>query len=162
MKWFAQQVQLDKGFALVEDAQKRGATVEVVGTVTDEKLLESGYFMRPSIVTNIAADAPLVSEEQFCPSVPIIIYDDLDEAMAQANDSIYGLGGSIWSKDVDGALKCGQRIVSGTIWINTHGTPYINRRAPYGGVKQSGVGRKSGLEGILDYVQLQTISSFEK
>jgi len=155
-------VQLDKGLALVEDARRRGATVENVGTVTDEQLVASGYYMRPSVVTNIAADAPLVAEEQFCPSVPIIVYDDLDAALAQANDSIYGLGGSIWSKDVDRALELGTRIASGTIWINTHGTGAINRRAPYGGVKQSGIGRKSGLEGVLDYLQLQTISSFEK
>jgi aldehyde dehydrogenase len=153
--------QLERGRAFVEDAQRRGATVEPVGTIVDADLFATGYFMQPSIVTNIDGDAPLVVEEQFCPSVPIVTYRDLDEVLARANDTIYGLGGSIWSKDVDRALELATRVASGSVWINAHGTSYINRRAPYGGVKQSGIGRKSGLEGILDYLQLQTISSYE-
>jgi acyl-CoA reductase-like NAD-dependent aldehyde dehydrogenase len=155
-------VQLERGRAFVEDAAARGATVEPVGTIADKELFQTGWFMQPSIVTNIAADAPLVVEEQFCPSVPIVTYRDLDEVFAQANDTVYGLGGSIWSKDVNRALELATRMASGSVWINAHGTAFINRRAPYGGVKQSGIGRKAGLEGILDYLQLQTISSYEK
>jgi len=79
-----------------------------------------------------------------------------------ANDTVYGLGGSIWSQDVERALKLATRMASGSVWIDAHGTAFINRRAPYGGVKQSGIGRKAGLEGILDDLQLQTISAFEK
>ena len=154
--------QLERGLAFVADAKERGATVEPVGTIADPELFDTGYFMQPSIVTNIAADAPLVVEEQFCPSVPIVTYRDLDDVFARANDTIYGLGGSIWSKDVDRALELATRVDSGSVFVNAHGTSYLNRRAPYGGVKQSGIGRKSGLEGVLDYLQLQTITSFEK
>jgi acyl-CoA reductase-like NAD-dependent aldehyde dehydrogenase len=154
--------QLERGREFVEDAKRRGATVEPVGRIADAELFETGHFMQPTIVTNIDADAPLVVEEQFCPSVPILTYTDLDEVFASANDSIYGLGGSIWSKNVGQALELATRVASGSVWINSHGTSYINRRAPYGGVKQSGIGRKSGLEGILDYLQLQTITSYEE
>jgi acyl-CoA reductase-like NAD-dependent aldehyde dehydrogenase len=155
-------LQLERGQAFVDDAKERGATVEPVGTIADRELFDTGYFMQPSIVTNIAPDAPLVVEEQFCPSIPIVTYKNLDDVFARANDTVYGLGGSIWSKDVDRALDLATRVASGSVWINAHGTAFINRRAPYGGVKQSGIGRKAGLEGILDYLQLQTISSFEK
>jgi acyl-CoA reductase-like NAD-dependent aldehyde dehydrogenase len=155
-------LQLERGRAFVDDAVNRGATVEPVGTIADPELFDTGYFMQPSIVTNIAADAPLVVEEQFCPSVPIVTYRDLDDVLARANDTVYGLGGSIWSRDIEKALELATRVASGSVWINAHGTAFINRRAPYGGVKQSGIGRKAGLEGILDYLQLQTISSYEK
>ena len=155
------QAALTRSSAFVDDARVRGATVETVGTIHPQADISRGYFMRPTIVTDIDAAAPLVVEEQFCPSVPVIAYHDLDEAFTRANDSVYGLGGSIWSRDVDRALQLAERIESGTIWINTHGIGAIDRQAPYGGVKQSGIGRKSGLEGVLDYIELQTITTYE-
>jgi acyl-CoA reductase-like NAD-dependent aldehyde dehydrogenase len=139
--------QLERGHAFVEDAKKRGATVEPVGTIADRTVFDGGYFMQPSTVTNIDADAPLVIEEQFCPSVPIVTYRDLEDVFARANDTIYGLGGSIWSKDVDKALELATRIDSGSVFVNAHGTSYLNRRAPYGCVKQSGIGRNRGSKG---------------
>jgi acyl-CoA reductase-like NAD-dependent aldehyde dehydrogenase len=153
--------QLERGLGFVDDARRRGAKVDLVGSIQDPEVFREGYFMQPSIVTNIEPTAPLVVEEQFCASIPIITYRDLDDAIAQANDSVFGLGGSVWGRDVDRALDVAKKVAAGTVWVNTHGIPYINRRAPYGGVKQSGIGRKSGLEGILDYMQSQTISTWE-
>jgi acyl-CoA reductase-like NAD-dependent aldehyde dehydrogenase len=115
--------------------------------------------MQPSIVTNIALDAPLVADEQFCPSVPIVTYRDIEEAIAAANDSVYGLGGSVWSRDLTRAAAIAPRIAAGMVSINTHGGP-PSRSVARGGIKQSGLGRKLGLEGILDYLETQTITTY--
>jgi acyl-CoA reductase-like NAD-dependent aldehyde dehydrogenase len=153
------QAGLNKATGYVDDARARGATVDLVGTIADDEVFARGWFMQPSIVTNIAPDAPLVLEEQFCPSVPIVTYRDLDEAFAHANETVYGLCGSIWGRDAERALQLASRIDSGSLWVNTHGM--VNRRAPFGGVKQSGIGVRGGLEGILEYVQPQTVTTFE-
>jgi acyl-CoA reductase-like NAD-dependent aldehyde dehydrogenase len=154
------QAGLTRARAYVEDARARGATIDLVGSIADEAVFAQGHFMQPSLVTNIAADAPLVLEEQFCPSLPIVTYRDLDEAFAHANETIYGLCGSIWGGDVERALKLAWGIESGTVWVNTHGM--VNRRAPFGGVKQSGIGVRGGIDGLLDYVQAQTVTTFER
>jgi acyl-CoA reductase-like NAD-dependent aldehyde dehydrogenase len=152
------QAQLARATGFVDDARARGADVETLGTIADEAVFARGYFMQPTIVTNIAADAPLVADEQFCPSVPILTYRDVEEALASANDTIYGLGGSVWSRDLDRAARVASRIAAGMVSINAHGGP-VSRHVARGGIKQSGVGRKLGLEGILDYLQTQTITT---
>ncbi|HET9149636.1 MAG TPA: aldehyde dehydrogenase family protein, partial [Alphaproteobacteria bacterium] len=150
-----------RAHTLVEDAKRRGADILRVGKINDRETFERGWFMEPMVVTGLDDEAPLVAEEQFCPAIPIAAYSDLDEAVARANASVYGLGASVWSADVEKALAVGRRIESGTVWINTHGTEYINRSAAYGGVKQSGIGRKAGLDGVLEYTQMLTLMAFE-
>jgi acyl-CoA reductase-like NAD-dependent aldehyde dehydrogenase len=150
---------LTRATGLVEDARRRGAHIDPVGTIQDAATFAEGYFMQPTIVTNIAADAPLVVEEQFCPSIPIVTYTDLDQAFAQANDTVYGLAGSVWGADVHRAIHLARRIQAGSLWVNTHGM--VNRRAPFGGFKQSGIGQRGGLEGLIDYVQPQTVTVFD-
>jgi acyl-CoA reductase-like NAD-dependent aldehyde dehydrogenase len=146
---------------LVEDAARRGAKVTDLGRIDNDATFAGGYFMRPVVVTDIAEDAPLMTEEQFCPAVPVATYDDLDDAIARANRTVYGLSGSVWSRDVDRALGIARRLEAGQVWINSHGVHAINHLAPYGGVKQSGIGRKSGIEGIREYLQSQTITTHE-
>src|SRR5262245_22652944 len=85
---------------LLEDAVRRGANITNLGRVENEATFSGGYFMRPVVVTDIPEDAALMTEEQFCPAVPVSTYDDLDDAIIRANRSIYGLGGSVWSRDV--------------------------------------------------------------
>jgi acyl-CoA reductase-like NAD-dependent aldehyde dehydrogenase len=146
---------------LVEDAVHRGASVWPLGKINSEATFAEGYFMRPTVVTDIDDDAPLMTEEQFCPAIPITTYDTVDEAIARANRTEFGLSGSVWGRDVERALELTRKIEAGQVWVNTHGVLAINHLAPYGGVKQSGIGRKSGLEGILEYVQSQTITTYE-
>lgn len=153
------QAALARATELVDDARARGARIDAIGRIHEHDTFEHGYFMQPTIVTNLDAGAPLVVEEQFCPSVPIVTYRDLDEAFALANDTVYGLSGSIWSKDVEGALQVARRFEAGVIGINTN--KMYEPRAPLGGVKQSGIGRRGGLEGILDYVQAQAVTTCE-
>ena len=150
-----------RGLDIVAEAKQRGANVINVGSIKDDAVFRDGYFMQPSLVTNVPDDTRLVQEEQFCPAVPVIAYDDLDDAITRANDTIFGLGASVWSGDADRGLEVGARLEAGTVWVNTHGTDHINRMAPYGGIKQSGIGRRAGLDGILEYSQSQTFTSYE-
>jgi acyl-CoA reductase-like NAD-dependent aldehyde dehydrogenase len=152
---------LTRAKELVDDAAHRGATVQTLGAVPDRALFESGYFMQPTIVTDVPDDARLMAEEQFCPAVPVATYESVDEVIDRSNRTYFGLGGSIWSRDVDKAVAIARRIESGQVWINNHGVLAINHLAPYGGVKQSGIGRKSGLQGILEYLHTQTITTYE-
>jgi len=147
---------------LLDDAVRRGANVSNLGRIDSEATFAAGYFMRPVMVTDVPEDAPLMTEEQFCPAIPVATYDDLDDAVSRANNSIYGLGASVWSRDVDQAVRVARRLEAGQVWINSHGTRAINHMAPYGGVKQSGIGRKSGIEGINEYLQSQTITTHER
>jgi acyl-CoA reductase-like NAD-dependent aldehyde dehydrogenase len=146
---------------LVEDAARRGAKVKDLGRIDNDATFAGGYFMRPVVVTDVPEDAPLMTEEQFCPAIPVATYDELDDAIARANRSVYGLSGSVWSRDVDRALGVARKLEAGQVWINSHGVHAINHLAPYGGVKHSGIGRKSGIEGIREYMQSQTITTHE-
>jgi acyl-CoA reductase-like NAD-dependent aldehyde dehydrogenase len=150
-----------RALGLLEDAGRRGADIRLLGKVESEATFHKGYFMRPTVVTDLPDDAPLMTEEQFCPAIPVTTYHDIDEAIARANQSYFGLSGSVWSRDVDRALNVARNIEAGQVWVNAHGPLAINHLAPYGGVKQSGIGRKSGIEGILEYIQSQTITTLE-
>ncbi|MBX9843373.1 MAG: aldehyde dehydrogenase family protein [Xanthobacteraceae bacterium] len=152
---------LARANSLVEDAARRGANVRPLGKVDSEATYSKGHFMRPTVVTDITDDAPLMTEEQFCPAIPVTTYESLDEAITRANTTPFGLSGSVWGRDADRAIDVARKIEAGQVWVNTHGVLAINHLAPYGGVKQSGIGRKSGIEGIREYVQSQTITTFE-
>jgi acyl-CoA reductase-like NAD-dependent aldehyde dehydrogenase len=149
----------DDAVALIEDCEKRGAIVRRLGVVHSQAAFERGYFVRPAVVTEIEDNAPLMVEEQFCPAIPITTYRDADEAISRANDTYFGLCGSVWSQNVDRALKVARQMEAGTIFVNSHGVTSVNRRAPYGGIKQSGIGRKASIEGVLEYLQMQTITT---
>ena len=152
---------LDRAKALVADAARRNAKVQVLGQVRDKAAFDRGHFMRPTVVSDIAEDAQLMAEEQFCPAIPVATYRDLDDAIARANSTIYGFGGSIWSRDTRRATDLARQLHAGTVFVNTHGTESVNRKLPYGGIKQSGIGRRAGIEGIREYLQIQTLTTFE-
>lgn len=153
---------LERAKSLLDDCRKRDAKITHYGKIDDSDTFEQGYFMRPTVITNISDEAPIVVQEQFCPIIPIMTFRHVDEALQRANNTVFGLGGSIWSKNRDQATKLAWQLQAGTVFVNTHGTQSVNRQAPYGGIKQSGMGRRSGVEGIKEYVQLQTLTSFDK
>jgi acyl-CoA reductase-like NAD-dependent aldehyde dehydrogenase len=146
-------MQFDKVCAYVEDARHRGARILTGG----QPLGGSGYFFPITLVADATHGMPLVDEEQFGPVLPIIRYTDLDEVIAQANDNPNGLGGSIWSQDVAKARELARRLECGTAWVNKHGA--IQPNAPFGGVKQSGIGIEFGQEGLHQNTTVQTIIS---
>lgn len=153
---------LDRAQTIVADAVRRSAKVQVLGQVPDKAAFRRGHFMQPTVVSGIADDAPLMAEEQFCPAVPVATYRDVDDAIARANATIYGFGGSVWSRNIGRASDLARHLHAGTVFVNAHGTESVNRKLPYGGIKQSGIGRRAGIEGIREYLQVQTLTTFEQ
>ncbi len=141
-------MQHDKLARLVADAATRGRVL--LGGAPGE-----GLFFPPTIIAGLENGAPLVDEEQFGPALPIIRYSDVEAAIAAANDSPNGLGGSVWSSDIDAAKAVARRMECGSVWINKHGM--IQPNAPFGGVKQSGLGVEFAEDGLKEYTSAQVI-----
>ncbi|MFN3515046.1 MAG: aldehyde dehydrogenase family protein [Phenylobacterium sp.] len=144
-------MQYEKVLGFIEDARKDGKIV-AGGTAPEGK----GYFIRPTIVRDIEDGARLVDEEQFGPVLPVIRIKDGEDALARANASIYGLGGSIWSNDLEKAYDLAGRMESGTVWINKHAE--LDPGVPFGGAKLSGVGTELGEAGLAEFTQSQVIN----
>ncbi len=141
-------MQFDKVLRLVSDAKERGKVL--IGGAPGE-----GLFFPPTIVSGLRNGDALVDEEQFGPALPIIRYSDVEEAIRFANDSPNGLGGSVWSSDIEAAKKVASRLACGSVWINKHGA--IQPNAPFGGVKASGVGVEFAEEGLAEYTDIQVV-----
>ncbi|WP_188752378.1 aldehyde dehydrogenase family protein, partial [Marinobacterium zhoushanense] len=137
---------------LVEDAKARGGRILSGGAPVDGK----GYFYPPTIVADVSNGVRLVDEEQFGPAMPVIRYSDIDEAIRLANDCPFGLGGSVWGPDLAQANSIARQLECGTVWINGHAE--VLPHAPFGGCKLSGVGVEFGVEGLLEYTQLQVVN----
>ena len=138
----------DRVEAMVAAAAAGGATVHRPGTVRPEDEGSGGYFVSPSIVVAPGPDADIVREEQFAPALPVVPYDDIEDAVAAANDSDFGLCASVWSNDEALAASVASRLSAGTVFVNTHGISSIDMYAPMGGWKHSGFGVELGAEGM--------------
>jgi succinate-semialdehyde dehydrogenase/glutarate-semialdehyde dehydrogenase len=132
----------------VEDARSRGASVSVGGGRPDGDGLARGNFYLPTLIEDAPWDSRVVREEVFGPVLPVFRFTDLDEAIDRANDSIYGLGSSIWTRDLIKANRAIDRLQAGNVWVNS--LHYGYDELPFGGVKASGIGREHGPE-ALDY-----------
>lgn len=143
--------QFEKAKGFLEDAKRNGKIVaggEVIG--------RKGYFIQPTIVRDVSDDARLVAEEQFSPIVPVLRYSDIDDAIARANDSEYGLAGTVWAKDLDRAFRVAARLETGTVWINKFLD--VSPDISFGGAKQSGIGAELGQEGLEAFTQVRIIN----
>ena len=143
--------QFEKVKGFLEDAKQNGRIV-----AGGEVLSRKGYFILPTFVRDIADDARLVTEEQFGPIIPVLRYSDVDDAIARANNSEYGLGGTVWAKDLDRAFRVAARINSGIVWINTFLD--VSPDISFGAAKQSGIGTQLGPEGLEEFTQVKTIT----
>lgn len=143
--------QFEKVLGFIESAKKDGKIIAGGGRKGDK-----GYFIEPTVVRDISDGAKLVDEEQFGPVMPVIKYSDAAEAVARANASIYGLGGSVWAKDADKAWSFAERMESGSVWVNKHAD--IQPHLPFGGAKFSGVGSELGEEGLKEFTQVQVLN----
>jgi acyl-CoA reductase-like NAD-dependent aldehyde dehydrogenase len=144
-------MQYEKVKGFIEDARANG-TIVAGGEYSDRK----GYFISPTIVRDIADDSRLVREEQFGPVLPVMRYSDIDEVLERANDTVYGLGGTVWSSDLDRAFKVAERMDTGTVWINQHLD--LPNDIRFGGAKQSGIGAEMGQDGLEEFTQAKIIN----
>ena len=144
-------MQFDKVKDYIEDGRAKG-TIAAGGEIPEGK----GYFIPPTIVRDIDDSSRLVREEQFGPVLPIIKYSDVDDVIERANNSEYGLGGSVWSSDLDKAYDVAKKVDSGTIWVNKHAD--LQPHIPFGGIKTSGIGTELGAEGLHEFTQRKVIN----
>lgn len=143
--------QYEKVKAFLESARRDG-TIVAGGEIIDR----AGYFLRPTIVRDVTDGDEIVDQEQFGPILPVISYSDIDDVVARANASPYGLGASVWSRDVDRAVAVANRIESGSVWVNQHIA--IGPHIPMAGVKSSGLGVEQSEEGLAEYTQISVIN----
>ena len=143
--------QLDFVQELVEDARAQGARILSGGKARTG----GGFFFEPTVIADAKDGMRVVDEEQFGPVLPVIRYSDIEEVIARANDNDNGLGGSIWSNDRARAAELALRLECGTAWVNEHGA--VQPDAPFGGVKQSGLGVEFGRYGLEEYTSIQTL-----
>ncbi|MGH2557174.1 MAG: aldehyde dehydrogenase family protein [Actinomycetota bacterium] len=146
--------QLDTVKRYVQIGLDEGAKLLTGGEVPPDAP-EGGYYFQPTIFGGVENSMRIAQEEIFGPVLSLIKYESVDEAIRMANDTIYGLAGSVWSKDIPRALSVASRIKAGTVWINDH--HLLSAAAPHGGYKQSGVGRELGRRGLDEYLQIKHV-----
>ncbi|MFL2000569.1 aldehyde dehydrogenase family protein [Microbacterium sp. A1-JK] len=145
---------------IIQEAKDAGADVREFGELPGGDLA-GGNFLRPAIVVDPALDLRVVTQEQFGPVIPVIPFDDEDEAVRLANDTWGGLCGSVWTADPAAAQRVGSQLECGYVWVNDHGATRLDLRAPFGGVKQSGFGREQGIEGIRAFQDTRSIATID-
>jgi acyl-CoA reductase-like NAD-dependent aldehyde dehydrogenase len=147
--------QRDEVEAQVQDAIDRGARVLAGGDRLRGDDYDRGFFYAPTLLDNVPADARVATEEVFGPALPIFKVKSLDEAIEKANDSIFGLGSSIWTNDLNRATRAAERIEAGYTWINS--AQVIYDELPFGGLKQSGLGKEHGTEALDYYSETKSV-----
>jgi acyl-CoA reductase-like NAD-dependent aldehyde dehydrogenase len=143
--------QRDRVAGLVAAALAAGGQAATGGYAPDKP----GFFYAPTIITGVGDDSAVVSEEQFGPALPVMPYDSVEEAVRRANDTMYGLGASVWGTDLDRAAEVAGRMEAGTTWVNTHRA--VAPHQPFGGWKWSGVGIEGGTWGLDDVTEVRFI-----
>jgi succinate-semialdehyde dehydrogenase/glutarate-semialdehyde dehydrogenase len=139
----------------VGDAVNKGARVLVGAKRPSGAVFEKGNFYLPTVLVDVDEQSRVVTEEVFGPAIPVMRVKDLDEAITKANNSIYGLGSSIWTRDINKANEAAERLEAGYTWVNS--PQIIFDELPFGGVKQSGVGKEHGNEALDYYMETKSV-----
>lgn len=144
--------QYEKVVGLIRETVDSGAKLLVEGAIPEGP----GYFVHPTVVDDPADDSAIVTQEPFGPVVPLLRFRDVDDVVRRANDTEYGLAGTVWSRDSAAAEELAARIEAGTVWVNQEAIPTPD--VPFGGHKASGIGTENGLEGVLEHTNIQVLS----
>lgn len=147
-------VQQDRVLKYIETGVKEGAKVLVGGGVPEH--LSKGYYVEPTILVDVDPDSTVAQEEIFGPVLVVIPFEDDDDAVRIANNSLYGLSGAVWSASEDRALAVARRIRSGTVSVN--GGQWLHVSRPFGGYRESGLGRENGVEGFEQYLETKVVA----
>jgi succinate-semialdehyde dehydrogenase/glutarate-semialdehyde dehydrogenase len=139
----------------VADAVKRGARVLYGAERPKGGEYDQGFYLLPTLVTEVDPESRMLREEVFGPALPIVRVKDLEQGIEQANNSIFGLGSSVWTRDINKAMMAAERIEAGYTWINS--AQIIYDELPFGGVKQSGIGKEHGEEAIEHYTEAKSV-----
>jgi len=148
------QAQYDKSMQYIELAREEGATLETGGGHADG--LEDGYFVEPTVFSDVTQDMRVANEEVFGPVIFVLEWDDEDELVQMANDVDYGLTASIYTDDLETAHRAAEEVEAGYVWINDTASHHMG--APFGGWKQSGIGREEALDEVLAYSQIKNVN----
>jgi betaine-aldehyde dehydrogenase len=145
----------DRIASMVDSALRDGGQAILGGKRPDRASLEGGAFYMPTILSGLARDARVVKEEIFGPVLCALVFDDEDDLVEQANDSVYGLAAGVWTGEYKCAWRLARRLEAGSVWINTY--KQLSIATPFGGFKQSGLGREKGVTGLRLYQQAKGI-----
>ncbi len=147
--------QFQKVLDYIKVAQEGGATCVLGGDVYDGPGASGTRFVQPTVFTNVTNDMRIAQEEVFGPVLSVIPFDTEDEAIAIANDINFGLAAGVWTQNLGRAMRASDALNAGTVWVNTYRAVGFN--SPFGGWKRSGLGRESGIEGMMEYVQTKSV-----
>ncbi len=145
------QTQLDKVLSYIEKGQQEGAKLTRGGGRVGDK----GYFVEPTVFSDVHDHMTIAQEEIFGPVMSVIRFKNLDEVIDRANKTVYGLAAGVWTKDVSKALAIANNVRAGTVWVNCYNV--LDTAAPFGGFKQSGIGRELGEYGLQQYTEVKTV-----
>ena len=145
------QSQFDKVMGYIESGRGEGATLACGG----DRIGNRGYFIQPTVFSDVQDEMTIAREEIFGPVMSVISFKGVDEAIARANRTNYGLAAAVWTRDIKKALAVSGAVRAGTVWVNCYNI--MDTRAPFGGFKQSGIGRELGEYGLQQYTQIKSV-----
>jgi aldehyde dehydrogenase (NAD+) len=146
------QLQFDRIMDYIKVGKEEGATVETGG----ERLGDKGYFIKPTIFSNVTSNMRIMQEEIFGPVCAIAKFKDEDEVIALGNDSTYGLAAAVHTKDLNTAIRVSNALHAGTVWVNCYNM--LHHQLPFGGMKESGIGRELGEAALANYTQNKSVA----
>lgn len=147
--------QFEKVLAYIDIAKKEGAKLMLGGGAATRPECGKGWFVEPTVFAGVENNMRIAQEEVFGPVLSVIRFKDEEEALAIANDVRFGLGSGVWTSDIGRAMRMSERIQAGTVWVNTYRA--VSYLSPFGGYKDSGLGRENGMEAVREYLQVKSV-----